>query len=600
MEQRTVQHAATIAGSAAGGDWTKRFPRLFEFLSHAWGVPTCLLIAVMPVVLICLFATPAFSIIDDLTQALYPQGDYYGQTSYLMPYTLAPISAPLGLLGKLFPALPVFALCQLLFIIVATTAMIRLASQYTAKPSLRLLHVCLLITCESFLTTYLTYTSVAYATTAAGLALLVVNAFDTHRPQMDRRDATGCLLVFFGTSLRPESGFSTFAFFLPFMVWVLMFNRHARALLRAIVAVSSSVLAYGIGTAAYLLTPGWQRLPHALKVGRAVVDTPHVDPATIQTVVPSLSRNDVAMLYDWWFEDHSIFSLDTFQKISSVVQKYSVGNILLNGKRTLLLAFMAIICLTLLATLLSHVMHQSRRITPLYAGIILILAGLLLILALRNRMPSRVVYPLDITALWAILTVSYAFGNDTCKRAEPTGSQSATTHSLPTLTTSLLAIICALAAILIPVNHERKINASAPAAAKLHNSISAYARAHEEQALLVAANCDNAYITTHSAFETSIACQYPNNLIVRSGLRSYTAPNIRILRRYHLDNDHLYVNLINRDNVFLISDEQTARRMLIFLREHYDARTAMTVESRLGKQGTTQTVAVWRYTRSGK
>lgn len=47
---------------------------LSEFFSRKWGFPTCLAISFLPVLFICIFATPAFYTIDDVMQAMYPEG----------------------------------------------------------------------------------------------------------------------------------------------------------------------------------------------------------------------------------------------------------------------------------------------------------------------------------------------------------------------------------------------------------------------------------------------------------------------------------------------------------------------------------------------
>lgn len=51
---------------------------LSEFLSREWGFLTCLVISLLPVLLICIFATPAFYAIDDVVQAMYPEGGIMG------------------------------------------------------------------------------------------------------------------------------------------------------------------------------------------------------------------------------------------------------------------------------------------------------------------------------------------------------------------------------------------------------------------------------------------------------------------------------------------------------------------------------------------
>ncbi len=547
-----------------------------EFFSREWGFPTCLVISFLPVLLICIFATPAFYTIDDVMQAMYPEGGYYGQTSYLMLFTLAPISAPLGLLGKIFPNLPIFALCQLFFIVVSTTFMVRLVSGATNRPLIKLFRVTLLIACESFLTTYLTYTAVAFVLTASGLSLLVTNAINRRIPHMTKQDVAGSILIFLGTCLRPESGFSTFILFVPFMLWVLVRNRHISSIIRGVIACMSAGLAYVIGMAAYLFTPGWQELPRALKVGRAVTDTPPVDASKIQEISPNLSENDVFMLYDWWFGDSSVFSLDVFQKVSTAVKTYSLSNIPLNGKRSLLLAGVAVILLCCLAWLLTHnTRHMDRSVTALQIGIILCFIAMLLILALRDRMVDRVIFPLVVTSIYALLAASC--GYDTAIAV--TQQRNVFSRQVSKVITVSISIICIIFAFIIPAHHYGNIRVNANWTSIKHNRVQEYTSSHPNQVFILDAVCDEPYVQNHNIFETFKACQYQTNEIFCGGWLIFTDPDDYILNQKNLDKSHRYGNLINRSNVRLIANEETAYRMLTFLREHYDSQVTMTNEN---------------------
>ena len=562
-----------------------------EFFSRQWGFPTCLAISFLPVLFICIFATPAFYTVDDVIQAMYPEGGHYGQTSYLMLYTLAPISVPLGLLGRIFPNLPVFALCQLFFIVVSTTFMVRLVSGATNRPLIKFFYVTLLIACESFLTTYLTYTAVAFALTASGLSLLVTNAINRHIPHATKQDVAGFILIFLGTCLRPESGFSTFILFTPFMLWVLVRNRHIPSTIRGVVACVSAGLAYAIGMAVYFVTPGWQQLPWALKVGRAVIDTPHVDTSKIQEVSPNLSENDVFMLYDWWFGDSSVFSPDVFQKVSTVVKTYSLSNIPLNGKRSLLLAGVAVILLCCLSWLLTHnIRHMDRSITALQIGIILCFIATLLILALRNRMVDRVIFPLVVTSIYALLAASC--GYDTAIAV--TQQRNISTRQVSKVITVSISIICIIFAFIIPANRYENIRVNANWTSITHDRIQEYTSSHHNQVFILGTGtCDESYVQNHNIFETFKSCQYQTNEILRGGWRIFTDPDDYIFNQKNLDKSHRYGNLINRSDVRLIADEETAYRMLTFLREHYDSQVIMTNESTFNDSN----FSVYRYDR---
>lgn len=518
------------------------------------------------------------------------RGGYYGQTSNLMLFTLAPISAPLGLLGNIFPNLPIFALCQLFFIVVSTTFMVRLVSEATNRPLIKLFRVTLLVACESFLTTYLTYTAVAFALTASGLSLLVTNAANRHIPHVTKQDVAGFILIFLGTCLRPESGFSTFILFTPFMLWVLVRNRHIPSIIRGVVACVSAGLAYAIGMTVYFFIPGWQQLPWALKVGRAVTDTPPVDTSKIQEVSPNLSENDVFMLYDWWFGDSSVFSTDVFQKISTVVKTYSLSNIPLNSKRSLLLAGVAVILLCCLSGLLTHnIRHMDRSVTALQIGIILCFIATLLILALRNRMVDRVIFPLVVTSIYALLAASC--GYDTVIAV--TQQRNVFSRQVSKVITVSISIICIIFAFIIPANHYGNIRVNANWTSITHDRVQEYTSSHPNQVFILDVVCDEPYVQNHNIFETFKACQYQNNEIFVGGWWIFTNPDDYILNQKNLDKSHRYGNLINRSNVRLIADEETAYRMLTFLREHYDSQVIMTNENSFNDSN----FSVYRYDR---
>ena len=81
---------------------------------------------------------------------------------------------------------------------------------------------------------------------------------------------------------------------------------------------------------------------------------------------------------------------------------------------------------------------------------------------------------------------------------------------------------------------------------------------------------------------------------------AFTAPDDYIFNKFGLDKNHRYGNLISHSNVRFIGDEARARRMLTFLREHYDADTTMTVEASLATGDPDEPISVYRYTSAAK
>ena len=572
--------------------------QLSQLLLRPWPFLFALLLASVPVLAICWLATPRFSVVDDLVQALFPEGGYYGQTQYLMVYSLAPISVPLGVLGKLFPGLPVFALCQLLFLVLSTAVMFWITSRKVPNALLRFVFLGILLACESFLTTYLTYTSVAFVACAAGLTLLLVNSVNVNMPRFLGQDIAGCLLIFFAISLRPESGFASFVLFLPLMIWVFVRNRHLSSVVRLLAAVAFAVLAYVSGMVAYLLTPGWQQLPRALKVGRAVLDTQPLDHATIQAVAPQLSDNDIEMLYDWYIAEKNVFSLDVFQAVSRVTHKYSLDNIATNGARHLLLSVVAVFVLILLTTVLARTISQPRDpIIVLYAGIILCFIGLLAVLALRGRMPSRVLFPMGVVGIFAIFTCSFCF-MDSSNETDLHRDVRVRPHRWLVIVLVLSLAVSLVTTVFIPVHHLRQIRGSVSNSAVLPRRIQEYATAHSDQIFIISLNdYDSAAVKAYTIFELPKHFRYPDNLIPRSDWRNYTGINENILKKKNFDSNCPYVSLVTVSGTFLISNQARALRMLVFLQQHVDPGITVQKLDTLGPNGVDDAVSVYEFSR---
>ena len=196
--------------------------------------------ALVPILLICLLATPIYPMSpDEQVQQLYASGRFLGAgQQLLMPYSLVTFSAPISALYALLPAVPWYALA-LLGLIVASFAVAwdkTLRSRMSGRLCVPTL--ALLVALEVISTLYLTYTIVAFLAVGAGLMLVLGRAAFDSPGGAHATDVAGMALVVAGYSLRPESGLAAIAVFAPFAVWVLVRNRNAGSIARGVIVVA--------------------------------------------------------------------------------------------------------------------------------------------------------------------------------------------------------------------------------------------------------------------------------------------------------------------------------------------------------------------------
>lgn len=218
---------------------------------------------------------------------------------------------------------------------------------------------------------------------------------------------------------------------------------------------------------------------------------------------------------------------------------------------------------------------MDRFVTAFQIGIILCFIATLLILALRNRMVDRVIFPLVVTSIYALLAASCC--DDTTVAV--TQQRNVSSKQVCKVITVSSSIICIIFAFVIPVHHYENIKVNANWTSTTHDLVQEYTSNHPNQVFILSTVCDESYVQNHNIFETFKACQYQTNEIFRGGWRTFTNPDDYIFDQKNLDKSHRYGNLINQSNVRLIADEETAYRMLTFLREHYDSQVIMTSEN---------------------
>lgn len=275
--------------------------------------------ALVPVLLICLLATPIYPMSpDEQVQQLYASGRFLGAgQQLLMPYSLVTFSAPISALYALLPAVPWYALA-LLGLIVASFAVAwdkTLRSRMSGRLCVPTL--ALLVALEVISTLYLTYTIVAFLAVGAGLMLVLGRAAFDSPGGAHATDVAGMALVVAGYSLRPESGLAAIAVFAPFAVWVLVRNRNAGSIARGVIVVALVGVCAFAGRFAYDHTSGWEGYSAYLDAGRSALDYPDLPTEAVQAVEPALSDNDVDVLYNWLFADDGVFGTEFFERWGS-------------------------------------------------------------------------------------------------------------------------------------------------------------------------------------------------------------------------------------------------------------------------------------------
>lgn len=539
-----------------------------------------------------LVQTPRYALADDYIQDLFVSGRFLGEGSALMPYTLAPVSIPLSLLYALFPGAPWYAILLSILIVVS------FAVAYCALFSLRLPRVTwsfsliFLLFCNVLVTWYLTYTIVAFVATAAGLMLVIPRAAFGEPVGPRASDVAAVLLVAIGFSLRPESGMATFIVFSPFVVWMLVKNRSASAILRAVVMVATIAACYGIGQMAYLLTPGWEGYPAYLDAGRRVLDYPEATYEELAVVAPELSENDVAMMYDWNFSDTDIFNTELFERMAPAVRAYDVSNLGLGNLSQTYLAFAGIVVVCAIAVVYacSRAFDASGR--ALLAAVAAMGVVDFLVVLLRDRPRLHVVIPMIAVSFFALLIAARA-------QREPRGVHARRPHhssrpqhpALGNAAIIVFAIGCLAVAgafnlrYVVPMQRQRTMS--------LEENISSYLAEHPNELCIFLGTQGG--LMGSDAFSYA-SWEYPSNALFVAGWEARTAPWGDFMREWELEEGDLLQQLPQRGNMSAVMLESDVDTMLQYLREHVDEGVQVELVEDLGSGVITSThTCVYRF-----
>lgn len=523
-------------------------------------------LALAPIIVMCVALPPFYAMNpDDQVQALFASGRFLnGDAGLLMPYTLAPVSMPLGLLYRLAPVVPWYPLMLLIGTAVSFAIAFDHLWRGRMSDSVCLTMTALFVAVEVVTLGYFTYTIVAFLVISAGFMLLLRHcAFGASGPRLS--DVAACLLIVAGYALRPESGMAALAVFAPFALWVLARNRRAGSIARGIAALACIGLTVVAGQAAYRATPGWETYPDYLDAGRSVLDYPELSVDEVQAVAPELSENDVDVMYDWDFIDEDVFNTELFERVAEASTRFYPQNLIdsLGAKTTYLLLAFAVFAAVVAWLVGSDLARRDVRVLALGIVFMLLVSYGLLILRARPRL--HVVIPLLAVALFALVTCGFApqeaaHGKHADGRSARGVFRGKLAIAVPAVTV-LLAIVACLGFFRMTVLPVRA-QAGSPTVAAAH----AYVEEHPDQLIV----CGHTQSLLYAGFDAMAfeGWAFPENILPIGGWESHTAPWYSFLERNDLSPQDALMELARRDDMVAIVQPRAMELLETYLSEH--------------------------------
>ena len=546
--------------------------------------------ALVPVLLICLLATPIYPMSpDEQVQQLYASGRFLGVgQQLLMPYSLVTFSAPISALYALLPAVPWYALA-LLGLIVASFAVAwdkTLRSRMSGRLCVPTL--ALLVALEVISTLYLTYTIVAFLAVGAGLMLVLGRAAFDSPGGAHATDVAGMALVVAGYSLRPESGLAAIAVFAPFAVWVLVHNRNAGSIARGVIVVALVGVCAFAGRFAYDHTPGWEGYSAYLDAGRSALDYPDLPTEAVQAVEPALSDNDVDVLYNWLFADDGVFGTEFFERLGQRVDHLGLSNLAssLRAKTTYLLVGLVAL-VGLYAWALVRDLGEGRG--ALAAGIVLMLLASCGVLILRARVRLHVVIPLVAMGVFALVSLAGGSERPVGRHAAPATTRAASPCPVP------LAVACVVLALAVSGGFWLKV--ARPLVARSTSPTIAAARAYVDEnpdQLVVFGRSQTLMFAGTNALAFEV-WDYPDNMLPIGGWENHTAPWASFLARWDIEGNDVLQQLPERSDMVAVLQPKKMELIRTYLSEHSGREVEASVVQDLGPGAADPSVDVYVY-----
>lgn len=536
---------------------------------------------------------PRYPLVDDYVQQLYASGRILGcGTCRLMPYTLSLVSWPLSVLYQVASAIPWYVITLLALIVVSfwVCAVSALRSRLGTRAVVCVL--ALLATLEALSVLYFTYTVVAFVATAAGLVLLVIRAMGP-RTGLRGSDVLGSALVCLGFALRPESGMGAFAIFAPFAVWVLACNRHVACIMRGVAAVAAVAAIAVAGRVAYDTTPGWERYSAYLEAGRASLDYPELTADEMREINEDITDASSSILNKWIFIQSDPFDVEFFEDLGQSRPHMTAAYLVsaLKAKTTwLLIASIALLAVMARALLASA--RAGRGALPLALGICLMALVGCVFIALRARVRLHVVLPMMASTLMALVACCHVPEKQRgAHEREGVAPAASAVACLAPVAVCLLCVV-ATAGFWLKVVRPNSV----AGAGETSQAYDAYLR--ETDDIVIQGMAQTAFIA-HDALSFEQG-DYPTDALIPGGWVIYTAPWTDYLASKGLTNADTLEQLAQRDDMTLVTTEDTAETVRAFVEERLGGRVEKTAERVLGGGAVdpSQQVCVWRYSRA--
>ena len=550
-------------------------------------VLVCALVSLLIVVAVCMFQCPKYATPDDFIQDLYVRGAFYGTPSFLMPYSMLMFSAPVSLLYRLVPIVPWFPIVMFLMLAAsfATLAVITCKLRAT-RPHRALLLVAL--TASEFMTcVYFSYTIVAFVTCAAGIALVLEQGCFKRPDSLRPSTVLAFVLVLEGFSLRPESGLAAALMFVPFLIWAVLCNRNVRTALLALTVVVLMGVSYLTGHLAYRITPGWEAFDTTFKAAQKVADYPHLTGDEARVAVPTMSDNDLSMIYEFLFADTSTYDLDTFTALDAQVHGYGISTLKSEVlSRKSFTAFVAglVVIVVALAAYLARSLCLRGAARALMWSVPVMLALEYLIVFLRARPKMHVILPAFVAALFALAVACLAprDGHDE-REASHAGARG-------------LIVPAALALCVLAIAGFVELKYARPNQATMRVEASAAARAYVDEnpnKLVMFAHTQG--LLTNTDCLSFDSWQMPSNALFVGGYEQYTAPWETVLSANGLKLDGLFMNLLGGTRMVAVADAEQAQMLATYLTEHSGSRVQARMDESFGMGSANIEYGVWSF-----
>lgn len=543
----------------------------------------CWAVAILIVVAVCLLQCPKYATPDDFIQDLYVRGAYHDMPSLIMPYSMIAFSAPVALLYRIAPVIPWFPLIMFAMLVVSFASVANLVCRTNAPRRVKAVLLVALACGEVITSIYFSYTIVAFVACAAGLTLVLSEACYA-RPQRINAPIVGGLVLFFvGFSLRVESGTATVLMFVSFAIWALARNRNARTIALGVTVVLLMAVSYGTGHFAWRHTPGWEQFDQTADAARSIADYPHLTGDEAREAVPTMSDNDVKMIYEFLFTDSSTFDYDTFTALDTKVHGYGLGTFksaVLERKSFTAFVLGLVVVVALFSAWLSRTLGLRGASRALMWSVPVMTLVEYLVVFLRARPKLHVILPVFAIAFFALVL---------CCVAPRKGGRAKTRTARPVVPVLLGIVLLAVTAFV-------EVKFARPNQASMRVEASTNAQEYVEQnpdKLVMFAHTQGLIANTDClSFES---WRTPDNALFAGGYEQYTQAWADNAASWGLSSDGLFLEFLDSGDRVAVANSEQAEMLRTYIAEHSGRSVVAHMDASLGMGSGGIEYGVWSF-----